>query len=102
MMAVSWVNFAVNIVLAYGLKYLWNVINLLQMAVFFPQWKLSFSDNAKSFLKFAKMIALMEFLPFHLITDPMSDLFGLESDCDSEEEICDDSSDTSASSDSQA
>lgn len=77
MQAVSWANLAVNLVFAYGIKYLWNAINLLQMAVYFPLWKLNYSQNAISFLKFFKMIVLMEFLPTHLITEPLAELFGI-------------------------
>lgn len=77
MQAVSWANLAVNLVFAYGIKYLWNAINLLQMAVYFPMWKLNYSQNAISFLKFFKMIVLMEFLPTHLITEPLMELFGI-------------------------
>lgn len=86
MQAVSWVNLAVNLVFAYGIKYLWNAINLLQMAVYFPMWKLNYSQNALSFLKFFKMIVLMEFLPTHLITEPLAELFGIVVEEDSEEE----------------
>jgi hypothetical protein len=28
-------------VLSYGLKYLWNMVNLLQFVVFIKQWKFS-------------------------------------------------------------
>jgi hypothetical protein len=34
-------NVALNVVLSYGLKYLWNMVNLLQFVVFIKQWKFS-------------------------------------------------------------
>ena len=77
MQTFSWFNLGVNLVFAYGIKYLWNAINLLQMAVYFPLWKLNYSQNAISFLKSFKMIVLMEFLPTHLITEPLAELFGI-------------------------
>lgn len=91
--AVSWANLFVNLALSYGLKYLWNAINLLQMAVFVPIWKLNYSPNALAFLEYAKMIALMEFLPSHLITDPISSLFGLDDPCEEggDEDECNES-----------
>lgn len=99
----SYANLALNLALSYGLKYLWNAINLLQMAVFFPMWKLNYSENAKAFLEYSKMIALMEFLPSHLITDPISELLGLDDPCEEggdadacAESLVEDSSETQA------
>jgi len=91
MRAVSWANLVVNLFFAYGIKYLWNAINLLQMAVYFPLWKLNYSQNAISFLKFFKMIVLMEFLPTHLITEPLQELLGIaveSTELDDEEFDC--------------
>ena len=67
------------------------------MAVYFPLWKLNYSQNAISFLKFFKMIVLMEFLPTHLVTEPLAELFGIlvkdeeladciETDCEGSED----------------
>ena len=58
------------------------------MAVFFPLWSLNYSQNALSFLKFARMIVLMEFLPTHLVIDPIMDLFGLEKSCTEDDLDC--------------
>ena len=55
--------------MSYGLKYVWQMINLLQFTVFMSEWQLSYSNNSASFLKFVKMIALMEFLPKDEVID---------------------------------
>ena len=41
MTAVTSGNIVLNIALSYGLKYLWNMVNLLQFLVFIQQWKFS-------------------------------------------------------------
>ena len=63
MSAFSWGHFFWNLILAKGLKYLWNGINLLQFAVFMQQWQLSYPNNCLTFLKYIKSLALMEFIP---------------------------------------
>lgn len=35
-----------NIFLAYGLKYLWNMVNLFQFLVFFRYWKINVDPTA--------------------------------------------------------
>ena len=56
-------NIVLNIFLSFGLKYLWNLVNILQFMVYIPRWKLNFPSNAVGVLNFLKMIALMEFIP---------------------------------------
>ena len=83
--AVGWSNFALQLLIAYGLKYLWNIVNIMQFAVYLPRWKLSYPQNVKSFLSAVKVIALMEFLPTDWLTDGLSDVFGM-SECDGSDE----------------
>ena len=45
-------NIALNIVLSYGLKYLWNMVNLLQFLVFIEKWKFNLPYNAKAVLSY--------------------------------------------------
>ena len=75
--AVSWGNFALQLMLAQGLKYLWSMVNILQFAAYFPLWQLNYSFEVKSFLKNIKLLVLMEFLPTEGITDQLSEWFGL-------------------------
>ena len=70
-------NLVLNIVLSYGLKYLWNMVNLLQFLVFIQQWKFSLPSNAGGFLKYLKSLALMEFVDTAPITQWISDKLGL-------------------------
>jgi hypothetical protein len=48
--------------LAYGLKYLWNLINLFQFLVFFLMWKISIDDFTEIVLNVIKSFALFEFV----------------------------------------
>lgn len=41
MKVVSSGNIVLNVALSYGLKYLWNMVNLLQFVVFIKDWKFS-------------------------------------------------------------
>jgi hypothetical protein len=50
MNTIALVNLIVNIVLSFGLKYLWNFVNLLQFLVFIPRWKLNIPPNALAIL----------------------------------------------------
>ena len=50
MNTIALVNLIVNIVLSFGLKYLWNFVNLLQFLIFIPRWKLNIPPNALAIL----------------------------------------------------
>lgn len=63
MNTIAAINLIVNIVLSFGLKYLWNFVNLLQFLVFIPRWQLNIPFNALTILQQLKSIALMEFIP---------------------------------------
>jgi len=75
-------NLIVNIVLSFGLKYLWNFVNLLQFLVFIPRWKLNIPPNALAILGQLKSIALMEFIPTKTITSTVSGWLGMDPDDD--------------------
>lgn len=45
----SIIQLSSNVVLAYGLKYLWNMVNLLQFLVFFQHWKINIDETAQMF-----------------------------------------------------
>ena len=40
-----------NLALAYGLKYLWNMVNLFQFLVFFQNWKINIHPKSKIVLE---------------------------------------------------
>jgi hypothetical protein len=83
MNTIALVNLIVNIVLSFGLKYLWNFVNLLQFLVFIPRWKLNIPANALAILGQLKSIALMEFIPTKAITSTVSGWLGMDPDDDS-------------------
>ena len=49
------------------------MVNILQFSVFMSEWQLSYPNNSASFLKYIKMIALMEFLPKDEVIDFLTD-----------------------------
>lgn len=83
MNTIATVNLVINIVLSFGLKYLWNFVNLLQFLVFIPRWKLNIPLNALAVLQQLKAIALMEFIPTKQITSTISGWFSMDPDDDS-------------------
>jgi hypothetical protein len=46
MNTVATTNLIVNVILSFGLKYLWNFVNLIQFLVFIPKWKVNIPPNA--------------------------------------------------------
>ena len=68
--------------MAYALKYLWNMINIVQFGVFIGKWKLSFSNYGLKFLNRIKILVLMEFLPTDEFIDWISEKLGISQDCE--------------------
>ena len=86
METISWSNLILNLILSKGLKHLWGLVNIMQFIVYFPLWELNYTYDVESFLKSARSLALMEFLPTEWFTDSLSDWFNLNSCDDSCEE----------------
>ena len=61
--------------LGYGLKHLWNTINVLQFIIFMISWLITVPKNAEVFLTSLKMLALMEFMDD--VTHWIMEQFGL-------------------------
>ena len=70
-------NLILNVILAVGLKYLWNMVNLLQFVVFMRTWNCTIPIAADIFLEALKTLALFEFLPTDKIDDTLMDWLGL-------------------------
>ena len=85
LVATSWTSVIIQFFLAYGLKYLWGIVNIMQFAVFLPMWTINYPTMVLAFLKAIKVIAFMEFLPTDWLTDGISDVFGM-SKCDGSQE----------------
>ena len=69
MTAFTSTQLAINIVLAYGLKYLWNVINLLQFVIYFQKWNVNIDPEANVFIDQIRSLALFEFFDTKFATD---------------------------------
>jgi len=66
-----------------GLKYLWNIMNLLQFLIFMQQlWRIRLPPTASVILKQLKVMALMEFIPTQWFKDSIRELLGLEKPCE--------------------
>lgn len=48
---------------SFVLKFLWNLIGILQFLSFMPSWKLDYPLNAIYLLKYIRYVAFMEFIP---------------------------------------
>ena len=85
---ISTTNLILNCILYVGLKYLWNMVNLLQFEVFMILWQIRIPYKAEAFLKYIKLLALMEFIPSQWFIDSISETLGIS--CQENDQICDD------------
>ena len=76
MFAVS--NIVINVFLAFSLRFVWNLVNLLQFLVFMQLWKINMPSHTYTVLKFIKNVALLEFIPTKKITAAVSEFLGLD------------------------
>jgi len=70
-------NLILNLFLAIGLKYLWNMVNLLQFIVFMRVWLVQIPIETDVFLESLKTLALFEFLPTDQIDDYFKEQMGI-------------------------
>ena len=75
-----------NLVLGFGLKYLWNMVNLLQFVVFMRIWFILIPVKTDVFLQALKSLALFEFLSTDQISQYMHEWFGVEKEEEDYEE----------------
>ena len=59
---VSQLTLALNLTLAYGLKYMWSMFNILQFMIFMGQWKINVDPFAQTLLDQLQKLALFEFI----------------------------------------
>ena len=64
--------------LAMGLKYLWNIMNLLQFLIFMQTWQILLPSTTSIVLKQLKVLALGEFLPTDFFKSTLKKILGLE------------------------
>ena len=58
------VSFLITLMLGYGLKFIWNSVNILQFVVFISLWKVNLPLMAQKFISGLKQLALFEFIPY--------------------------------------
>ena len=63
-----------QVFLAIGLKYLWNIMNLLQFLIFMQMWQIVLPPMTKIILAELKNIALLEFIPTEFFTSRLKSL----------------------------
>lgn len=64
--------------MAQGLKFLWNVINLLQFLVFMQKWSIKIPPQTMIWLQVLRSITLYEFVPTKEIMNKASNWLGIE------------------------
>lgn len=64
-------SFALNLILAASLNYLWGMINTLQLIAHVPLFKLQFPANAAFMYSFIVMISNFDILPTDILDDLM-------------------------------
>ena len=62
------------------------MVNLLQFEVFILLWQVSIPYKAEAFLKYIKLLALMEFIPSAWFTDKVSEWLGIQ--CEQDDATC--------------
>ena len=62
--------------LGYGLKYIWNIINVLQFTIFLLRWRIVLPVLTDKYLRSLKMLVLFEFLPTNEILGAVTEKAG--------------------------
>jgi len=57
-------QFAINVLLAVAIKYMWGLMDTFQFIIFTPYWKVQLPANAGSVIKTLKYAVLGEFIPY--------------------------------------
>ena len=90
--SVSWSLLLLQVILAFGLKYLWNIMNLLQFLIFMILWQIRLPKTTKILIGELRSLAFLEFIPSEWFKKVLRGIFGVEkpeSQCrDDEAAIC--------------
>ena len=71
---VSQLTLVVNLALAYGIKYMWSLTNILQFMIFIGSWKINLDPFAQTLLAQLKKLALFEFIDTQPIKDQILEM----------------------------
>lgn len=75
---ISWGLLALQFVLAFGLKYLWNIMNLLQFLIFMVLWPIRIPIVTKVVIREFRSIAFLEFIPTEWFKNEMRNLLSVD------------------------
>ena len=78
-------SFAVNLVLAYGLKYMWSMANVLQFLIFISNWKINLDPFANALFEQLKKLAFFEFVDTKPIKEEIAKFLHISIDSESSE-----------------
>ena len=70
----------INFALAKALKYMWNMMNVLQFVVFMTMWQVRIPSGTTVVLRNIKMLVLLEFIPKQEIKNFIYRIVGLRTD----------------------
>jgi len=70
---VSTLALVLNLVLAYGIKYMWNMSSMLQFIIFMAAWRISLDPYAQKIIAQFKKLALFEFIDTQPFKDAIKD-----------------------------
>ena len=56
-------SFLICLVLGYGLKYIWNIVNVLQFIIYMLRWEIDLPLLTEKYIASLKMLVLFEFIP---------------------------------------
>ena len=74
-------NLVLNLAMAFALKYLWNMVNILQFLVFIVNWQFNYPNNGEIFLRKVRYLVFMEFIPYEAAIDWISSILSVEEEC---------------------
>ena len=58
-----------QVCLYFGLKYLWNIMNLIQFLIFMQMWLMRMPAHSRIFMRELKALALLEFIPYAWLSE---------------------------------
>ena len=58
----------IQLFLRFGLKQLWNLMNMIQYLIFMQMWLMGLPNRTRVFLRELKALALLEFIPYEWLS----------------------------------